>query len=235
MQEPILQIKHLSKSFGGIKLFEDVNMTLMPGTINVLQGSNGSGKTTLINMVSGYEKPDEGAIYFYGWPIKYNQAATLARKGIGKMWQEPTVFPNHTVLQNLLVSSKAHLGEYFLNYFICPRTIAQQERRLSDHAMSILGRFKLAEKSGQLVGNLSPGERKLLSISMLFMNDAHLLILDEPFSSVTLDTIARISEGLVELRAAGKTILMIEHKIKFAMPISDNLFRIEQFKIEKAA
>lgn len=230
--KPILHIENLSKSFEGLRLFEDVNITLQQGTINSLFGGNGSGKTTFFNLIGGYEKPDAGKIHFNGLTIKYHNEFSIAKAGVGKMWQEPSVFPNHTVLQNLLVSDKTHPGEYFFNYFFRLRSIKKKEHELKDKAMDILQRFRLKDKSEQLAGSLSLGERKLLSIAMLLMNDARLLLLDEPFSAIKPDTIERISNALTELRGAGKTVFMIEHKIKFAEAISDHCFKIENYKIE---
>lgn len=233
MSKAILHIDNLSKSFGGLKLFNEVNIELQQGSINALFGGNGSGKTTFFNLIGGYEKPDAGKIHFNGLTIKYHNEFEIAQAGIGKMWQEPTVFPNHTVLQNLLVSDKTHPGENFLNYIFRGKSIKRKETELKEKSQSILQKFKLGTKGEQLAGSLSLGERKLLSISMLLMNDARLLLLDEPFSSVNPDTIERISSALNDLRSEGKTVFMIEHKIKFAEAISDNLFKIENCKIEK--
>ena len=233
MSKTILHIEKLSKSFGGLKLFNEVNIELQEGSINALFGNNGSGKTTFFNIIGGYEKPDAGKIHFNGLPIKYHNEFEIAKAGIGKMWQEPTIFPNHTVLQNLMVSDKTHPGELFLNYIFRSRTIHRKETELKAKAQSILQKFKLGNKGNQLAGGLSLGERKLLSISMLLMNEARLLLLDEPFSSVNPDTIERISSSLNDLRNEGKTVFMIEHKIKFAEAISNHLFKIENYKIEK--
>jgi ABC-type branched-subunit amino acid transport system ATPase component len=123
MSKTILHIEKLSKSFGGLKLFNEVNIELQEGSINALFGNNGSGKTTFFNLIGGYEKPDAGKIHFNGLTIKYHNEFEIAKAGIGKMWQEPTVFPNHTVLQNLMVSDKTHPGELFLNYIFRGRTI----------------------------------------------------------------------------------------------------------------
>lgn len=233
MEEGILNIKNLSKSFDGLKLFEATGIKVQRSTINVLFGSNGSGKTTFFNIISGYEKPDSGEIYFEGLKISNRNEFEIARAGIGKMWQDPTIFPNHTVLQNLVVSDKTHPGDYFQNYFFKRNTIQKKEKELKDRANDILKRLKLGNKSDDLAGNLSIGERKLLSICMLLMNKAQLLLLDEPFSSINPDTIERISEILNDLRNEGKTILMIEHKVKFARKISDNTFNIENYKIQQ--
>lgn len=226
-----MHIDNLSKSFGGLKLFDGVNIALQQGTINSLFGGNGSGKTTFFNLIGGYEKPDAGVIHFNGLRIKFHNESVIARAGIGRMWQDPSVFPNHTVLQNLLVSAKTHPGERFFNYVFNRTSIKRKEVELTEKAYGVLQKFKLGNKSEQTAGSLSLGEKKLLSISMLLMNDALLLLLDEPFSGVNPDTIERISEALVELKGEGRTIFMIEHKIKFAEAISDHLFKIENYKI----
>lgn len=231
MEKPNLRVENLSKSFGGLKLFDGVNIALRPGTINSLFGSNGSGKTTFFNLIGGYDRPDAGRIHFDGLTIKFHHEFAIAKAGIGRMWQDPTVFPNHTVLQNLLVSAKTHPGEYFLNYIFRGSLVRRKEADLTDKAHGILQKFKLGDKSDRLAGSLSLGEKKLLSISMLLMNDARLLLLDEPFSSVNPDTIERISESLVGLKGDGRTIFMIEHKIRFAEAISDHIFRIENYRI----
>jgi ABC-type branched-subunit amino acid transport system ATPase component len=224
MGKHILHIDNLSKSFGGLKLFDGVDIKLRQGTINSLFGGNGSGKTTFFNMIGGYEKPDAGRIHFNGLTVKFHNESSIARAGIGRMWQDPSVFPNHTVLQNLLVSAKTHPGEYFLNYVFKRASIKTKEAGLKEKAHSVLQKFKLGNKADQPAGSLSLGEKKLLSISMLIMNDALLLLLDEPFSSVNPNTIERISEALVEQRKEGKTIFMAE-------AISDHLFKIENHKI----
>lgn len=231
MENPILQVENLSKSFGGLKLFDKVNLALRPDTINSLFGSNGSGKTTFFNLLGGYDKPDAGKVHFDGLTIKFHKEFAIAKAGIGRMWQDPSVFPNHTVLQNLLVSAKAHPGEYFLNYIFRGNLIRKREADLTGKAHDVLRRFRLDGKSDQLAGSLSLGEKKLLSISMLMMNNARLLLLDEPFSSVNPDTIERISEVLVELKEEGRTIFMIEHKIRFAEAISDHQFKIENYGV----
>lgn len=233
MTKPILHIENLSKSFDGLKLFNNVNLSLKEATINSLFGSNGSGKTTFFNLIGGYLKPDSGKIHFNGLTIKYHNEFHIAKAGVGKMWQEPAIFPNHTVLENLLVSDKSHPGESFSNCVFKINTVRKKEAELTERAYTILRKFKLENKKYHLAGSLSLGERKLLSISMLLMNKALLLLLDEPFSAVNLDTVNRISTALIGLRDEGKTVFMIEHKIKYATIISDHCFRIERQQIEQ--
>jgi neutral amino acid transport system ATP-binding protein len=233
MRKEILHIENLSKSFNGLNLFSQVNLSIKEGTINSLFGNNGSGKTTFFNLIAGYEKPNEGKIFFDGMKIKYHDEFHIAHAGIGRMWQDPMIFPNHTVLQNMLVSSKSNPGEVFCNYFFNRKSIKLKEIELEEKAINVLSKLKLTGKENQLAGSLSLGERKLLSISMLLMNDANLLLLDEPFSNVNSNTIEKMSESLNEVKTNGKTIIMIEHKIKFAEAISDHCFCIQNQKIKE--
>ena len=101
----MISVNNVSLSFGKRVLFDEVNIDLQQGTISSLFGGNGSGKTTFFNLIGGYEKPDSGKIHFNGMTIKFHNEFAIAKAGIGKMWQDPTVFPNHTVLDNLLVSN----------------------------------------------------------------------------------------------------------------------------------
>lgn len=233
MAENILQIEKLSKSFNGLILFDDADLCLQQGTINSLFGGNGAGKTTFFNMIGGYVNPDSGTIKFGGMPVKFQKEHRIAKAGVGKMWQEPAIFPNHSVLENMLVSDKSHPGEFILNYVFHPRKVLKKEVELKEKALGILDKFKLKGKLSQPAGGLSLGERKLLSISMMLMNDTKLLLLDEPFSNVNEQTIDRMSEAIVSLKEEGRTVFMIEHKVRFAKAISDNCFLIREYKVEK--
>jgi ABC-type branched-subunit amino acid transport system ATPase component len=232
MIKEILYVNNLSKSYDGLKLFNQVSFSLEPGTINSLFGRNGSGKTTLFNIIGGYDKPDSGIILFKGRPIKYTNKYSMARLGVGKMWQEPLVFPNHTVVQNLIVCDKTHPGEAFFNYFFNLNSIITREIGLKKKSLDLINKLKIGNKAFYKAGSLSLGERKILGLLMLVMNDSELLLLDEPFSGINTTTIDKISEILLELKSNGKTIFIIEHKMKCAEAISDHLFRIENFDIK---
>jgi neutral amino acid transport system ATP-binding protein len=225
-------VDKISKGFGGLILFDQVNLAINTNTINCLIGSNGAGKTTFFNMLTGYEKPDQGSIWFGEKQITHYPAYKIARSGIGKLWQEPTIFPNHTVLENLLVSDQQHPGEQLSSYLFRPRLIKRKESELHQKAHVLLGRFRLSPKYNQKAGSLSAGEKKLVGLSMLLLNDAKLLLLDEPFSGIKSDTIERVAEVLFALPKEGKTVFMIEHKIKFALPMCHHTYRIENTKIE---
>ncbi len=231
MDNKILHIKHLSKSFEGLNLFDDASLEISAGTINVLLGGNGSGKTTLFNMINGYEKPDAGEIWFNGLKLHGLHEYEIARVGMGRVWQSPIVFPNHTVLDNLLISSHERKGENILYCLFRYQSFVKDEKRLKSKALLLLEEIGMLSKKECLAGELSLGEKKILGIAMLLMNDSKLLLLDEPYSNITVLMIERISSILKDIREQGKTILMIEHKVMYARVIADKMYNINDKKI----
>jgi len=235
MRTDSLYINNLSKSFDGIRLFDQAGVSLSKGTINLLSGSNGSGKTTLFNMICAHQRPDQGEIWFAGKNVNNSSAYEVAKRGMGRLWQSPVVFPNHSVLQNIMVSAAGHPGEHLLGCMTKPAQIRRTEKlaiyKPEDVANNILQQFHLTEKKDQLAGGITLGEKKLLGLAMMKMNNSVLLLLDEPFGNVDPATAHRISDILVYLRETGTTIFMIEHKLGLATPLCDHRFSISTKKI----
>lgn len=231
----VLRVEDLHKSFGGRRLFDGANLQIAPASINSLFGNNGSGKTTFLNMLGGYDSADSGSIMFGNERVNPGMETRLARAGLGRMWQTPAVFPGHTLLQNLEASAPDHLGMNPFNYLIAPWSVRESVNSVRHEASDVLEVLGLAKKAGERAGRVVLGDRKLLSIGMLIMNRSRLLLLDEPFSGIVPETIGRISALLVKLKADGRTIFMIEHKVAFAKEISDRVFQIENRRIERLA
>jgi neutral amino acid transport system ATP-binding protein len=232
--EYILEIDKLSKSFDGLALFNNTSWQVPKGAISVLMGKNGSGKTTLFNMLTGYLYPDAGTIQFDNKPLRNASPDTVARLGVGKMWQSPRtmLFMNHSVIENLIVAAPNNLGDKILNNFFRYASVKRQELGTKNKATDLLADLGLSQYANHNAGTLSLGNQKLVCLAMLLMSESRLLLLDEPFSSIHPDTIQKISELLLKLKQEGKSILMIEHKINFAKQISDYMFEIKNQKIE---
>jgi len=217
----ILEMRHISKSFNGLKVLEDVSFSLQLGTITSLFGENGSGKTTLFHIISGFIKANSGEVLFKGVNLNGNSSVEIARLGVGRVWQTPRICKNLSVLDNLVLASKSHPGESAINYFIRPRLIWQEEKKRKAIAAGISEDIGLAGKLQKTAGSLSFGQQKLLSTGMLLMNDCELLLMDEPFAGVNALMIDHISEVMLGLKKQGKTICMIEHNRTKAKAISD--------------
>ena len=229
----ILEVEHISKSFNGIKVLQDVSFAVSVGTITSVFGENGSGKTTLFHIIAGFLKPSDGKVFFQSHDLYRKSAAAIDELGIGRTWQSPRVFKNLSVEDNLMLASKAHPGEQVLNYFLKPGTIWQEEKKRKVRAEKVCSEIGLAGKLEETAGALSFGQQKLLSIGMLLMNDAELLLLDEPFAGVNAKMVNAISEVLLRLKESGKTIILVEHNRTKATEISDKVLHLVKGNIQK--
>lgn len=227
----LLESRHISKSFDGLSILKDVSFSLNKGTIISLFGENGSGKTTLFNIVSGYVKANDGKVLYEGHDLNGKSPVAIARTGIGRVWQSPRICQNLTVEDNLILASPDQAGERALNYLIQPLQIYREERALKEKAKSIAEDINLFGKLQKTGGSLSFGQQKLLSIGMLLMNDAQLLMFDEPFAGVNAKMVHHISDVLNRLKKRGKTIFMIEHNRVKAKQISDSTLTLANGKI----
>lgn len=227
----MLELQQIEKRFDGLQLLAGVSFSLLPETITCISGENGSGKTTLMHIITGFLKADGGSIRLNGSTITQGNPVEIARYGIGKVWQNPRLFRNLSILDNLILSGRNHPGENLVNYLLHFKRVAKTERLLKERAIQIAGEFRLAGKLEKIAGVLSFGEQKLLSIGMLLMNEAEVLVLDEPFAGVNPLMINHISEVMCNLKKQGKTIFMAEHNIAMAEAISDRVLKLTKGKI----
>lgn len=229
----ILKVEHISKSFNGLNVLKDVSFLVHEGTITSLFGENGSGKTTLFHIIAGFLKPTSGNVYFQDENLHHKSADEIDELGIGRTWQSPRIFKNLSVQDNLLLATKDHPGERLLNYILKPGIIWREETRRKIRAKKVCGEVGLAGKLQKTAGDLSYGQQKLLSIGMLLMNDAELLLLDEPFAGVNTQMIDAISKVLLQLKESGKAVLLVEHNRSKATEISDKVLHLVKGRIEE--
>jgi len=205
----ILDIRAVTKHFGGVTAINGCSLALEPGRIFSLIGPNGSGKTTLFNLITGLERPDDGEIYFKGERIDAVPAHRIALKGIGRTFQIIRVFPEMTALENLLVVARA---DWELSY-----------RR----ALELLSFVKLDRLQREYAGNLSYGQQKLLEFARVLTMEPELILLDEPAAGVNRTLLNDLLEAIRQLRAEGKTILIVEHDMKVVMDLSEKIFVLD--------
>ena len=205
----ILDIQAATKHFGGVTAIHGCSLALEPGRIFSLIGPNGSGKTTLFNLITGLERLDDGAIYFKGERIDAVPPHRIALKGIGRTFQIIRVFPEMTALENLLVVSRSDW------------------ERSCQRALELLTFVKLDGLQWEYAGNLSYGQQKLLEFARVLMTDPELILLDEPAAGVNRTLLNELLEAIRQLRAQGKTILIVEHDMKVVMDLSENIFVLD--------
>lgn len=225
----ILQVKDIEKSFGGIKALDGVKLDIEENTVVGLIGPNGSGKTTLINVISGFMRPDSGSIKFEGRDISSSKPHEIARLGLARTFQLTRIFRRMTVLECMLLASKAQDDGLF-NLFFKGKEIYSQERKDIEKARRILELLEIGHLSNEYSGALSGGQQKLLSIGMVQMADPGLVLLDEPVAGVNPTLANKIFEK-IEREKEKTTFVVIEHNIDILMNFCDRIYVMNKGRI----
>lgn len=219
----LLKVDELRKEFDGVLAIDNVSFSLEKGTITGLIGPNGAGKTTAFNILMGLCRPDEGQVYFNGKWITYLPPHSIAQLGIGRTFQNIRVFPQISVLENLMLAPRNQKGEGVFLALIRTQQVKADERETRKKAIGFLQTVGLQDKKDEMAENLSHGQRKLLELARALATGSQLLLLDEPTAGVFPETRDKILDLLRELRGTGKTILFIEHDLNVVMGISDKV------------
>jgi ABC-type branched-subunit amino acid transport system ATPase component len=213
----------VSKSFDGVVAADSVSFELSPGVITALIGPNGSGKTTAFNILTGMFRADSGTITFRGKDVTQAAAHKIAAMGIARTFQNIRLFPQITVLENMLLGTPYVCGEGFWSALFQTRQMKQADRECTDKAMALLERVGLADKRDELAMNLSHGQRRLVELARSLATDAELYLLDEPTAGVFPETRELIMEIVRELDAKNKAVLFIEHNMDVVMGIAEKI------------
>jgi len=215
---PVLTVRNLSKSFGAIRAVRDVSFDVRRGEILGLIGPNGSGKSTLFNCILGQLAPDGGAVAVNGRPISGSRASTLNKLGVGRTFQQLSVFPDMTVLDNIIVAGQEHHGSMLSRLFGPP------DAGLTEEAERLIEFFRLGHLAHEKAGSLSYGQQKLLDAAMAFMAGPGLVLLDEPAGGVNLTMLGSLKERLLTYNAEhGTTFVVIEHNMEFVMSLCSRI------------
>jgi branched-chain amino acid transport system permease protein len=201
----------------------DVSLTVREGTIHSLIGPNGAGKTTVVNLVSGFATPDRGRITLFGEAITGMAPAVIARRGLMRTFQTPQLFEELSVLDNVRVGAAGpRLGSL-------TRALLGAEERLPEaRAMTSLEAVGLTAEAGVPAGALAFGHRRRLEIARALAAGARVVVLDEPAAGLAPVEIDAIAALLARLRAAGLTIVLVEHHVELVMAVSDGVTVLDE-------
>ena len=221
----MLEIKNLSKQFGGIRAVDSVSLEIEQGSITGLIGPNGAGKTTLFNVICGTIEPSSGSIYFRNKDITGIPSHQLFYEGILRTFQIAHEFSKLTVLENLMVVPGFQSGEKLMNAWI-------NRKKIKDKAFEVIEFLNLSHLSYELAGNLSGGQKKLLELGRTMMVDARIVLLDEVGAGVNRTLLNEIAEVILKLnQEKGYTFCMIEHDIEFISKLCSKVIVMSEGKV----
>jgi branched-chain amino acid transport system ATP-binding protein len=216
----LLEVKQVTKRFGNLVAVNHVDVQIEPGAIHAIIGPNGAGKTTLFNCITGVYAQEEGSITFKGQTlnnIKPHQRAVL---GISRTFQNIRLFPQMTVLENIMVGRHCRTQAGLLRMFFRLRQLSE-ERTISERAEELLAFIGLSHRRDFSATTIPFGEQRRLEIARALATEPELLLLDEPTSGMNPRETEEIDELIKKIQALGKTILLIEHDMSVVMKISD--------------
>ena len=220
---PLLEVRGLVKRFLGVTAVDGVDLAVERGELVSLIGPNGSGKTTLFNCVTGYLSSDGGRVLFRGHDLTGAAPHRVARLGLGRTFQQVSVFGRLSALENLLVFVQQHQGDALLPRLLRTPSVRRLEAQAIERARGLLDLVGLGDRAGAPAGSLSYGQRKLLAFAAALMPDPELLLLDEPAAAVNPTMINQMKDHIRALHRQGKTVLLVEHNMDVVMDISQRV------------
>ena len=217
----LLQAQGVTKRFGGLQALTQVTFDLPEGQILGLIGPNGSGKSTLFNCILGQLSADQGNVQVNGQNVAGKRPCDLNKVGVGRTFQMLQVFPQMTVIDNIILAAQEHRGN------LISRLFSTHDMGLTHEAKEMADFFGLSHLTQVQAGTLSYGQQKLLDTAMAFMAGPQLVMLDEPAGGVNLTMLANLKERLLILnRERGATFVVIEHNMEFVMSLCTRILAL---------
>jgi urea transport system ATP-binding protein len=205
---PILYLDGVSVTFDGFRALNELSLYVEPGEMRAIIGPNGAGKTTMMDVITGKTRPDKGDVLFQGQTdLTQLDEAAIAKLGIGRKFQKPSVFENHTVFENLELALKADRRALVSLFF---RLSGAQKDRIDE----VLKTIALTTHKDRLAAGLSHGQKQWLEIGMLLIQDPELLLVDEPVAGMTDAETAQTADLLREI-ARNHSVVVVEHDMEF--------------------
>ena len=214
---PMLDIRLLTKRYGGLLATDQVSLSLAPGELHAIIGPNGAGKTTLIGQLGGEVAADSGSVWFDGNDITALLPAQRALRGLARSYQITSVFPEFSVLENVALAMQAHRGHSFGFW-----TPMLKQRELVEPALRAIEQAGLSHRARAMVSELAHGERRQLEMAMVLVAEPKLLLLDEPMAGMSHQesgNVVRLLQGL----KGRYTMLLVEHDMDAVFALADRI------------
>ncbi len=219
----LLAVEGLTVSFDGFKAVDDVSLYVDPGEVRVIIGPNGAGKTTLLDLISGKTRASSGTVEFKGIELTSLKEHQIVRQGLARKFQTPSIYEDLTVYQNLEVSFPRGRGVFGSLFF----------RRTPDveaAVQAVAEEIQLTDALSMQAGLLSPGQKPWLEIGMLLMQQAELLMLDEPVAGMSVKERQQTAELLKRI-SRNRSVIVIEHDMEFVRAIAHKVTVLHQGKV----
>jgi len=219
----LLAVEGLTVSFDGFKAVDEVSLYVDPGEVRVIIGPNGAGKTTLLDLISGKTRASAGSIEFKGIELTLLKEHQIVREGLARKFQTPSIYEDLTVYQNLEVSFPRGRGVFGSLFFRRTPDVEEAVHRVAEE-------IRLTDSLSLQAGLLSHGQKQWLEIGMLLMQDAELLMLDEPVAGMSVKERQQTAE-LLQRISRNRSVLVIEHDMEFVRAIAHKVTVLHQGKV----
>lgn len=221
--EFILNVEHVSQAFGGVLAIDDVSLNIEKGSIHAVIGPNGAGKSTLFNIITGVTPTRQGRIRFHGQYIESTHAHTRVEAGMARTFQNLQIFPELSVLENVMVGRHSTTRSTFLDSLLNTRRNRRENQEGQDMAYQLLQRVGLEKQALQQAGQLSYGQAKLMEIARAMASEPSLLLLDEPIAGLPASAIEFAEQAILQLNEQGVSVLLVEHNVRVVMRLSHQI------------
>ena len=228
-----IEAKHITKSFGDRQVLNDISFEVPEGKACVLMGTNGSGKTTLLNILTGFVEQDKGEVLLDDTCINKLKPYERCLKGLGRTFQDMRLVNDLTVMENVLLSFPGQEGEKWWKSLLPSKGVKSEQKNNCAKAERILSKCFITEEANSKAGEISYGQQKLLNLACCMACGTPVLLLDEPVAGVNPVFRERLSNILGQMKAEGRTLLIIEHNTDFIEAVADEILFLHDGKIQR--
>jgi branched-chain amino acid transport system ATP-binding protein len=219
----VLEVRNLTKRYGGLSAVSEVSTSLEQGKIHAIIGPNGAGKTTFFNLISGAQPVTSGSIVFQGQDVTGLRADQVARLGISRTFQTTSLFDMATVLDNLIVGHRLRTASGLFDVLVNSPRLRREEQLCRDRAREALDFVGLSHVAHRMAGDISQEERKRVAFALALATEPRLLLLDEPAGGVNPEETEGLAELIRKMVTHGLTVCLVEHKMDMIMRLADRI------------
>lgn len=224
----LLDVRGLCRRFGGVVAVDQVSFSVAPGSITALIGPNGAGKTTVFNLITRVLQADGGEVEFDGRSILRRKQHELAGLGLTRTFQNLQLFPDLTVLENVMVGYHSRMRSTFLDHVLLrSRSARRDEQNAFDEALKQLERIGLADRALERAGDLPCGLQRMVELARCLAAAPRLILLDEPMAGLTAGEKRSLGSLMLRLRDEGITFLFVEHDMPAVMSLADHVVALQ--------